>query len=104
MKVAYSRNIGDNEVLIMCGYVGDNKCVVVVRDSEHNIIKDYGILPQEKAFEVYNKENDNDLLFVELLNFIDDLTIGSNDLSEDYIKFKAKRFLPLLKQLTKDIK
>jgi hypothetical protein len=104
MKVAYNRNIGDNEVLIMCGYVGDNKCVVIVRDSEHNIIKDYGILPQEKAFEVYNKENENDFLLIEMLDFIDDLSIGSNDLSEDYIKFKAKRFLPLLKQLTKDIK
>jgi hypothetical protein len=56
MKVAYSRNVGDNEVLILCGYVGENKCVVIVKDNHNNIIKDYGILEQEKAFKTYETE------------------------------------------------
>jgi hypothetical protein len=36
-------------------------------------------------------------LVIELSNFIEDLTLGSSDLSDDYIVYKAKRFVGMLK-------
>lgn len=105
MKVAYSRAIGDCEIVLMCGYVGEGKCVVIVKDNiDNDIIKEYGILPQDKAFEIYNNETENDILLVELYNFIDDLTMGGHDFSDDYIRYKAKRLLPVLKSMRKDLK
>lgn len=38
-------------------------------------------------------------LLMELYNFINDLSLGASDLSEDYIVFKAKRFVEMLKVL-----
>jgi hypothetical protein len=42
------------------------------------------------------KTFDKDLV-IELYNFVDDLTLGTNDLTESYIIFKAKRFVDMLK-------
>lgn len=38
-------------------------------------------------------------LLTELHNFIEDLTLGVSDLTENYIVFKAKRFIDLLKEM-----
>lgn len=41
----------------------------------------------------------NKELLTELHNFIEDLTLGSSDLTENYIMFKAKRFVDMLKEM-----
>lgn len=41
----------------------------------------------------------NKELLTELHDFIEDLTLGVNDLSESYIVFKAKRFVEMLKEI-----
>jgi hypothetical protein len=42
------------------------------------------------------KAFDKDLM-VELHDFIEDLTLGVSDLTENYIVYKAKRFVEMLK-------
>ncbi len=43
------------------------------------------------------KAFDKDLM-IELYNFIEDLTLGVSDLTEQYIIFKAKRFVDMLRE------
>lgn len=101
MKVAYSRNIGDNEVVIMCGYVGDNKCVVLIKDKDKKIIQDFGDMSKEKAFEVYNNQKENDITLIKLINFLELLTTYERNI---YVSNGAKELLPVLKDMRKDLK
>lgn len=54
-KEFYSKQFGDRELCIVCGYVGDNKCNVFYRDKDWKTIKDYGILQRDEAFNLYAK-------------------------------------------------
>lgn len=41
----------------------------------------------------------NKELLIELHHFIEDLSLGVSDLTENYIAFKAKRFVEMLKEM-----
>jgi hypothetical protein len=57
-KRFYYKNYGNVDLCLVCGYVGENKCSVFYRDDKLNIIKDYGILEEKSAFDLYAKLKD----------------------------------------------
>jgi hypothetical protein len=55
-KEFYSKKIGNLELCLVCGWVGDNKCVVFYRNHNGNTTIDFGILDRKIAFETYETE------------------------------------------------
>lgn len=58
-KEFYVKKIGNLELCLVCGWVGDNKCVVFYRNHKGDTTIDFGILDRKIAFETYNKEIEN---------------------------------------------
>lgn len=57
-KEFYTKKIGSMELCLVCGYVGDNNCVVFYRNNKGDNVLDFGILDRKVAFETFEKEID----------------------------------------------
>ncbi len=57
-KEFYTKKIGNLELCLVCGYVGDNQCVVFYRNHKGDNVLDFGILERKLAFETFEKEID----------------------------------------------
>jgi len=55
-KEFYTKKIGNLELCLVCGYVGDNQCVVFYRNHKGDNVLDFGILDRKVAFETFEKE------------------------------------------------
>ena len=55
-KEFYTKKIGNLELCLVCGWVGDNKCVVFYRNHKGDTTIDFGILDRKIAFETYETE------------------------------------------------
>lgn len=55
-KEFYVKKIGNLELCLVCGWVGDNQCVVFYRNHKGDNVLDFGILDRKVAFETFEKE------------------------------------------------
>jgi hypothetical protein len=55
-KEFYVKKIGDLELCLVCGWVGDNQCSVFYRNHKGDIVIDFGEHDRKVAFETFETE------------------------------------------------
>jgi hypothetical protein len=57
-KMFYTKPIGDLELCLVCGYVGENKCYIFYRKKgEYDSIKEIGTFDENTAFKIFKETN-----------------------------------------------
>ena len=67
MKSFITKKIGKYELCLVGGWVGSEHKVLFIRDSKMNEVYDYGILPTDKANQLFNSIKDLPLELKEIL-------------------------------------